>query len=94
MFDYNFYGTHFCRYVLIIFFKLSLDVTTTIQIVCMHTIMYVNSIHIYMETILNQVNHFKYDTCEIIEHIIEWDMISKCLFGADVAKCKNIIANC
>jgi hypothetical protein len=71
MFDYIFYGTHFCRYALIFIFKLALDVTTTIKIACMHTIMYVNSIHIHMETILNQVNHFIYDTCEIIEHIIE-----------------------
>jgi hypothetical protein len=36
----------------------------------------------------------KYDTCEIIEQIIEWDIISKCLFGADFAKCKKIITNC
>jgi hypothetical protein len=43
---------------------------------------------------INQVNHFQYVTCEIIEKIIEWAMISKCFFGADFAKCKEIIANC
>lgn len=43
---------------------------------------------------INQVNHFQYVTCEIIEKIIEWAMISKCFFEADFAKCKKIIANC
>ena len=43
---------------------------------------------------INQVNHFQYVTCEIIEKIIEWAMISKCFFEADFAKCKQIIANC
>jgi cytochrome b subunit of formate dehydrogenase len=43
---------------------------------------------------INQVNHFQYVTCEIIEKIIEWAMISKYFFGADFAKCKKIIANC
>jgi hypothetical protein len=57
------------------FFKLALYVTTTIKILCMHG----NNI--------NQVNHFQYVTCEIIENIIEWAMISKCFFGADFAKC-------
>jgi hypothetical protein len=55
MFDYIFYGTHFDRYALIIFFKLALDVTTTITIVCMHTIMHVISIHIHMEKILTKL---------------------------------------
>jgi hypothetical protein len=42
---------------------------------------------------INQVNHFQYVTCEIIEQIIEWAMISKCFFGADFAKCKKIIVS-
>ena len=33
--------------------------------------------------IINQVNHFKYNTCEIIEKN-EWDMIRKCLFVAEL----------
>jgi hypothetical protein len=60
MFDNIFYGTHFCRYALIIFFKLALYVTTTIsiKILCMHTFMHIHSIHIHMETILTKLTIF------------------------------------
>ena len=40
------------------FFKLALYVTTTIKILCMHTIMHVNSIHIHMETISTKLTIF------------------------------------
>jgi hypothetical protein len=53
-----------------------------------------NVLHYWIGNNINQVNHFQYVTCEMIEKIIEWDMISKCFFGADFAKCKKIIANC
>jgi hypothetical protein len=43
--------------------------------------------HVYLYgDVINQVTHFKTDTSKIIEKIIEWVMISKCLLGADFAK--------
>jgi hypothetical protein len=58
MFDNICYGTHFCRYALIIFFKLALYVTTTIKILCMHTIMheffYINEHNLFIFTHLTK----------------------------------------
>ena len=51
-----------------------------------------NYFHPYVyRDVINQVNHFKFDTSKIIETIIEWTMISNCLFGADFANGINRI---
>jgi hypothetical protein len=75
------------------FLKTCTRFTTTMQIMYIHTMLHVISFNIHIETLLSKLS-ISNMTREIIEKIIEWDIISKCLFGADFAKCKKIITNC
>jgi hypothetical protein len=89
MFDYIFYGTHFCRYALFFCFKLALDVTTTIKIVCMHTIMHFISIHIHMETILTKYSRTWHFICLISKkgYACTWASLSVFLLCPRCSSC-------
>ena len=87
-----------CNTFLPIFFNKLLKTctrfTTTIKIMHMHTMLHVISFNIHIETLLSKLSISNMTRVQSLKKIIEWDNISKCLFGADFAKCKKIITNC
>ena len=68
--------------------------TTTIKIMHMHTMLHVISFNIHIETLLSKLSTSNMTRVHSLKKLIEWDIISKCLFGADFAKCKKKITNC
>ena len=61
--------------------------TTTIKIMHVHTMLHVISFNIHIETLLSKLSISNMTRVQSLKKIIEWEIISKCLFGADFAKC-------